>query len=64
MGLSLYGYLWILSNINPPRIRSIPTIFTAVNTSLKMKKEAANMKIYTRAVDTGIIKPRSFFDIR
>lgn len=57
-------YYLIFSNIRPPKIRHIPTIFTAVKTSLKIKKDAAKINTYTSAVDIGIIYPKSFFDIK
>ena len=41
--------------MTPPRIKAIPRIFRAVKASLKIMKEAKNIKIYTSAVDTGII---------
>ena len=45
-------------------ISDMPTIFKAVNVSLKIKNEAENISIYTSAAVRGIIYPRSYLDTR
>jgi hypothetical protein len=42
----------------------MPAIFRGVKTSLKMINDAVKINIYTSAVATGTMYPRSFFDIR
>lgn len=42
----------------------MPKILVAVNTSLKMMKEAIKIIIYTRAVVSGMIYPKSFLEIK
>lgn len=42
----------------------IPNVFTIVNDSLKMKKEAIKTRTYTKAANRGIMYPRSYLEIK
>jgi hypothetical protein len=50
----------MFKNNTPTTISTMPMIFSAVNTSLKMKKDAVKIKTYTIAVVRGIMYPRSY----
>jgi hypothetical protein len=41
--------------MTPPRMKQIPTIFSAVKVSLKIKNDARKMPTYTSAVETGMM---------
>jgi hypothetical protein len=54
----------MFKNNTPTTISTMPMIFSAVNTSLKMKKDAVKIKTYTIAVVRGIMYPRSYLAMR
>ena len=45
-------------------MNKIPIIFNDVKDSLKIKKDEVNITMYTRAVVSGIMYPRSYLEIR
>lgn len=57
-------YFLILSSTIPIKIAIIPITLITVKVSLNRKNDAPNIRVYTRAVVSGTIYPRSCLEMR